>query len=290
MINVVPRPPLYPKPEKERLRRGRMTIAIGVPCRYENLKCAIVCADTKITASDWATTWGAKLSLSITRRSSSFAIAYAAEDADAAKMLAEDITKALCDETTTPFNLEVVLKKNMTDWHAAYSGSTPPPIQFVLAAGVKERCDLFLCSPPNTVLRKTKAFAVGSGGRALDPLLVLESESPPTAHAAISRAAYWMYRAKQYEGAFCGGDTHVFMIAEHGGFCLMEDEGIKKIEALGKDIDKLLNECLLKMLDCASEEAQRAFLEKFSMSYLELAAKAVQPELINPRFLDRTKS
>src|SRR5579864_3924865 len=82
------------RPNLQRLSgRGPMTIAIGTGYDHG----VIVCADTKVVASDGATTTDSKVSFSTTSSGAVFAIADAAEDARAAKMLAADITNAACN-------------------------------------------------------------------------------------------------------------------------------------------------------------------------------------------------
>ena len=266
-----------------------MTIAIGVPFEYQDLKCALVCADTKVTATDGATSSGAKVSISLSSRSTSFAIASACEDADAAKMLGEEIMNGLCEKGDNFFNISAVVKEIMTEWHAAYHGGKAPDIQYVLAAGVGEFCGLFFCSPPNTVLRKTGPFAIGSGGRALDPLLPDEQAPTPTMNAAIARAAYWMYRAKQYEGAFCGGETHGFLIAEHGGFGFVVSEELEKLEGKGRDIDLLINNCILKMFSGDQGDAQRLYLDSFNTMYLAFAKHIADCNLADVHYLNNIR-
>ncbi len=124
-----------------------MTIAIGEMLRFGKLKGALVCADSRIVSSDLATTSGAKVHLSLTPRRSAFAIADAAEDGDAAKMLAQDITKALCAESVVHMgHVPELVKRIMTEWYAAYTGGRAPSTQFVLAAAVNGVCNLFYCS------------------------------------------------------------------------------------------------------------------------------------------------
>jgi hypothetical protein len=262
------------RPEQLRPRRGRMTIAIGELFKFGDIAGALVAADTRIVATDLATKIGGKVHLSLTM-GKAFAIADAAEDGEAAKMLAVDITSALCDRSVESIGqLDGVVKARMTEWYGAYGQNRPPSMQFVLGAAIGGRCDLFYCSPPNTVLRKTEPFAVGQGARAVDPLLPIPTNFFPTAEAALLRACYWMYRAKRDEGSMCGGATTIFVISQFGKMAIFGDEEIGAAEALGGEIDDLLQQCRYSMLSGSPVSQQQAFLEGFKTHYSALAAKA----------------
>jgi len=83
-----------------------------------------------------------------------------------------------------------------------------------------------------------------------------------------------MYRAKRDEGSLCGGPSCFFMISQHGKCALFDGAEITAWEALGKEVDDLLQTCRYGVLGWESQEAQQSFLETFSKPYLELAAKA----------------
>lgn len=272
--------------QKRLPERRAVSIAIGLPFMHKGLECALVCADSKIVASDWATTTDTKVSLSLTPRSSAFAIASANEDAEAAKMLADQISERLCS-TNLSSSTEIIVKKTMTAWNGAYGARKPPEIQFVLIAAVAKQCSLFYCSPPNTVLKKTRPFAIGSGARAVCPLLPDETRPATSAESAMFRAAYWMYRAKRDEGSFCGGRTHAVAISQNGGFDFLENDRIKKIEEFSGEIDRLLGDCLLELLSWKSKNAHRRFLKTFSASYLKLTGKILASDFRYLKYLDR---
>jgi 20S proteasome alpha/beta subunit len=256
-----------------------MTIAIGAPFIAGSIHGALVCADSRVVATDGATTWGSKMHLKFGVDSgeikSCFAIAGAADDADASTMLSQDITNALCDDSVVDQSkVDIAVKQQMTAWYSAYGRGNPPTIQFVLAAVVGGKCSLIFCSPPNTISRRQHPFAVGQGARAIDPLLPNQASPPPTAESAILRATYWMYRAKRDEGSLCGGCTNMAMISERGTFALIEKDEVEAAEALGEQVDKLLQSCRYGLLSWESQKAQQQFLRSFSQPYLELAAKA----------------
>jgi hypothetical protein len=74
-----------------------MTVAIGTRFEHKGYVCALVCADSRVTATDGATIFGAKAHVSVSVQRA-FAIADSSDDGNAAKMLAGDITRALCNE------------------------------------------------------------------------------------------------------------------------------------------------------------------------------------------------
>jgi len=247
--------------------------------KFRNICGALVSADTQIVATDLATKTGGKMHLSLSRGETytkAFGIADAAEDGEAAKMLANEITSALCADTVQNMNQVVgILKSKMTEWYAAYGQNRPPSTQFVFAAAVGGSCELFYCSPPNTVLPKNEPFAVGQGARPIEPLFPsLPAFSQPSAESALLRTAYWMYRAKRDEGSMCGGPTAIFMISQYGKAAPFGGQEVKAAEELGAEVDELLQQCRYSVLNGTSEQEQRSFLGDFSNSYLALAAKA----------------
>jgi len=144
-----------------------MTIAIGT--LYS--EGAIVCADTKVVASDGATTASSKVFASLSPKGRMFLIADAAEDANAAKMLAGEISYAICD-AEHPYRLAPGIKAVMGPWHSSYHHIQPPNLQFVIASVVvgDEAGQVFLCEPPSTVAYGWP-IAIGRGARAVDPHL-----------------------------------------------------------------------------------------------------------------------
>src|SRR5260370_35289271 len=104
-----------------------MTIAIGTLCSEG----AIVCADTKVLASDGATTTDSKVFASLSPKGRMFLIADAAEDANAAKMLAGEISSAMCD-AEKPYNLAPSIKAVMGPCHSSYHHTQPPNLQMVM--------------------------------------------------------------------------------------------------------------------------------------------------------------
>lgn len=252
-----------------------MTIGIGELFRFGSLKGALVCADSKIVSSDLATTAGSKVHLSLSPSRSAFAIADAAEDGDAAKMLAQDITSALCDSSVVHMgHVPDVVKQKMTHWYAAYSSARPPSVQFVLAAAVRGVCSLFYCSPPNTVLGRSRAFAIGQGTRVVDPLLPGEASPLPNVGEAILRAAYWMRRAKRDEGSMCGGETSMFLISNRGGIGLFESAELNAAESLAEEADALSSDVTNGIFSLETEGRQTEQVRIFGERYMRLDKQA----------------
>ena len=148
---------MTPRPQTVRIgiawppRRRRVTIAIGDMFKFRNICGALVSADTQIVATDLATKTGGKMHLSLSRGETytkAFGIADAAEDGEAAKMLANEITSALCADTVQNMNQVVgILKSKMTEWYAAYGQNRPPSTQFVFAAAVGRLLRIVLLLP-----------------------------------------------------------------------------------------------------------------------------------------------
>jgi hypothetical protein len=218
-------------------RESRLTIAIATDY-YGGI---IVCADTKVVASDGATTTDMKLSIGIGRPRKVVVIANAAEDGRAATMLANEMMVAI-GNAKTPKEEEEKIKDIMTAWHNAYGAQEAPRLQFIIGAmsGSLER--ILLCEPPATVLEE-HPVAIGRGARAVEPLLHVPNTLVPhsaSMQATLLRLAFLMYRAKKDEGSACGGDTHAVVIAEGGMFVLIPKEEMAAAEQLAAEIDELM--------------------------------------------------
>jgi 20S proteasome alpha/beta subunit len=248
-----------------------MTIAIGA----EFDGGAVVCADTKIVATDGATTHGSKVSLSVTPKKMAYAIANAADDGNAAKMLASELTSAACDSENWP-DLQKRLKQTMTEWYSGFGTVKPPALQFLLSHGGNKHSGLFFCEPPNTVLSVTHAMAIGQGARPIEPLLPALFWPIPKfgVKSALLRLAYLMHRAKTEEGSACGGRTTTVVVSSDGAFTFLEDDEMKQAEELGASIGKFVGDLRKGLLSLPTQEAQEAEIKGFSQEYLELAKEA----------------
>src|SRR5580704_17543553 len=109
-------------------RRSRMTIAIGAEFNGG----AVVCSDTRVSASDGATSWGSKQFTGVSATGKMYVLADASEDAYAAKMLGHEISGAMSDASAKT-GLEQPIKDVMEKWYNGYRHVHPPQVQFVLA-------------------------------------------------------------------------------------------------------------------------------------------------------------
>ena len=170
-----------------------MTVAIGM----YGIGGVFVCTDSHVVSTDGIVTSGFKL-CGVQCGNGSFVIGNAADDGNAADMLAHEMLDAL-KKPVAKGAIEPALKKTMKAWHSGYVHSKPPSIQFVLAArlGLQNR-GLYFCEPPNTVLRKhlDESVVIGIGSQIVDPLLPEVIRGPLLLREALIRAGYLMYRAK----------------------------------------------------------------------------------------------
>jgi 20S proteasome alpha/beta subunit len=213
-------------PKRWRLPRRRMTIAIGQICRGG----ALVSADTRIVLTDGSATTGPKVT-AFKGKSGVFAIADAADDANAAKTLIRRLTALLQRATVGDWDsLEDTVSRCMTRWAKAFSQH--PNVQILLASFVAgSGVRLYLCEPPNTMLPKYGYVAAGSGAAVTDPIQkTLFGQEPAFApyvdpQLALRNICYLMFRAKQ-DAALCGGKTDAVYIRTDGA----EPEWVNRLD------------------------------------------------------------
>lgn len=249
-----------------------MTVAIGM----YGIGGLFVCTDSHVVSSDGIVTSGFKLS-GITCGNGSFVIGNAADDGNAATMLAQDILDAL---EKSKGQLGPAVKKTMKEWHSGYVHSKAPSVQFILAVRIApQHRSLYFCEPPYTVLRKSldEAVVIGIGSQILDPLVPEVIRGPLYLKEALIRAAYLMYRAKKEHAFLKGSETDALIVYEHSGAIRqVSREDMKEAEALGPDVDFMLRYCYLGLLGQPQGLDQKGFLERFSEKYLEIRSKANQ--------------
>ena len=202
-----------------------MTIAIGMLCQGG----AIVCADTKVIATDNSVTKGQKLYLRVAP-CGSYVIADAANDANAALTLIRRIMALLDKATITSFSeLDDVIRQAMTKWSRAFA--QVPSTQLIVASSIKDqKVDLCFCEPPNTIVPMGEGYiSIGGGTAVTDPLFATLFKGSGYHYYDPQRVmrmmAYLMGRAKQ-DSALCGGSTHVVYV---------RDEGIEPLQVNGSD-------------------------------------------------------
>jgi hypothetical protein len=210
-----------------------LTIAIGTDYN-EGI---IICADSKVVASDGATTTDMKISLVMGPPRRMVAVATAAEDARAATMLAESISLAAGNPDADP---DKDIKPIMTAWHNAYGKQQAPQLQFILGDAAHKA--IYLCEPPATVL-ECCPLAIGRGARAVEPYMDIPDGLVPHSapmRATLLRLAFLMYRAKKDEGSACGGHTHTVILPQKGGFFMVSRQDMAAAEQLAAEIDGLM--------------------------------------------------
>jgi hypothetical protein len=259
-------------------RRSGMTIAIGTIFDGG----AIVCADTKVSASDGATTYGSKAFMGVSRTRRMYALADSAEDAYAAKMLGGEISTAI-SVADKSFRVEETIKPVMERWYNSYHHIQPPQIQFLLAFIQEswERAMLYYCEPPSTVAYGSH-IAIGKGSRVVDPHLGIFSPTQKEkldAKSALIKLAYLMHLAKTDEGAACGGDTHAFVIGVDGGFALVDDAEMREAENLAKKLTELMGMELRKITSIRPNDLSKTFSKASSEireAYRNLTFKSLE--------------
>jgi 20S proteasome alpha/beta subunit len=249
-----------------------MTIAIGA--RFEGG--AAICADTKVLASDGATTDDSKVFVAITARRL-YAIADASEDAYAAKMLAWEISNAI-SSAEEPFSIGKTVRGVMQPWYNSYHHVQPPQVQFILTFTQQgwDGANVFYCEPPSTVTRRSP-LAIGKGSRAVEPALDVFWSLPRQKHldakSALLKMAYLMHLAKRNEGSACGGETNAFVITANGSIALVEEKEMKEAEQVALELDSVIARGVRCLTSLASDEFMKEFHESFdavSESYRKL--------------------
>ena len=211
---------MYPKPHSQvstlpkRLSGARkaMTVAIGM----YGIGGLFVCTDSHVVSSDGIVTSGFKLS-GTECGNGTFVIGNAADDGNAATMLAQDILDSL---EKSKGQLGPAIKKTMKEWHSGYVHSKAPSVQFILAVRIApQHRSLYFCEPPNTILRKSldEVVVSGIGSQILDPLVPEVIRGPLYLKEALIRAAYLMYRAKKDHAFLKGSETDALIVYEQSG-------------------------------------------------------------------------
>jgi hypothetical protein len=258
-----------------------MTIAIGA--EFEGG--AIVCADTKVSASDGATSYGSKTFLGVSATRKMYALANSCEDAYAAKMLGAEISAAISD-TDKQSRIEPGIKSVMEAWYNGYRHVQPPQVQFILAftqEGWKSAA-LYYCEPPNTVAYGSP-IAIGKGSRAVDPALNLlgpTAEEKPDVKATLLRMAYLMYLAKRDEAAACGGETYAIVIAGGGGFTMVDEAEMKQAEETAKKLSNAFNGGIFRLTS-----SQQRSLDEFYQGINAVLESYKGFEFSSLKFLER---
>jgi 20S proteasome alpha/beta subunit len=243
-----------------------MTIAIGAHCGEG----VVVCADTKIVADDGVTTYGSKMAGIPMSGRVAFCAANAASDARAATMIVHSIFGAWCKLKTGEGNqstFENLVKRLMTEWHSGYTQVSPPSLQFLLGAAFNGHAWLYFCEPPNTVMHSNRPITIGSGGRAIDPLLESVIGRGASLKQILMRIAYLMYKAKTDQAKDCGGDTDGYFVSKDGRLLMINREDMKAAEAAVPHIERIVDDVRLHLLSQEDQESRAKFLSGISVLY-----------------------
>lgn len=255
-----------------------MTIAIGAT--FEGG--VAVCADTKIVATDGATHHGSKVVLSVNQKRMAYAIANAADDGNAAKMLAGELGCAVCDAGNYA-DLMKRVKQAMTEWHSAFGGVKPPALHFLISAGGKDGSSLYFCEPPNTVYSVSHVMAIGQGARPIEPFAEGLFWPIPKfgVKSALLKLAYLMQIAKNQEGSACGGKTTTVVVSDRGTFTFVDNDEMNKAEDFAEHLDEFLSSIRKGLLDSFAEGEQEKpsveelfTINEISRKYSELSEQA----------------
>ncbi len=259
-----------------------MTIAIGA--RYSDG--AIVCADTKVVSTDGSTSSGSKAFVSVSSNQLSCAVANAADDAHAAKMLASQIANAVgSTPIATAVGADTVsnwndafdrIKKTMTEWYSAFGAVKPPALHFLLACGGKNYSDLIFCEPPNTVWSCQEPMAIGQGARPIDNITVklFWPWLNGGVRAALLKLAFLMHRAKKEEGSACGFETRTLIVTKKGRFAFIPNGEMAAAEQFAEKVDSLLADFRKALLSGEPKESRDKALSELAKLYLELGEES----------------
>lgn len=254
-------------PETRKPDKKKMTVAIGMYC----MEGVIVCADTNVVSTDGVVTPGRKIAARRAVNGSSFVIANASNDGNAANMLGNEILDALANN---PSDVEAV-KTKMHEWHRGYSQGNAPQMSFVLASVISTNRRLYFCEAPNTVLLKRlgEPLAIGMGAQIIDPLFPYVVTGATGIETSLLLAAYLMYRAKHDLIFLKGSETNTLVILKDGMIVPIAEEEMAEAEKLGPEIDRMLQMCLVGLFRRKSTEDDRTFLKVFRKIFSESAKK-----------------
>jgi 20S proteasome alpha/beta subunit len=279
MLALKPRLPGQGKFRRVPVRKG-MTIAIGTYFADG----VILCADTKFVDDNGNISYGGKISSTLGGNGRTFAIAHAANDSNAAAMVATDILHAL-DDSGEQYQFGPIIKKCMTRWLSDYAQSSVPLLQFLVACSAGRQSSLYFCQPPNIVIQKYRLepVAIGSALKTVEALLPIvlmhpkDEEDPDslemTPESTLLKLAYLMRRAKS-EDLYAGGDTDAVVLYRDGTFAETVRTEMKDAEEFSEKLDFYFKYICYGFFSQQSEEDQRAFMDRFKSLYLRDAKTA----------------
>jgi hypothetical protein len=203
-----------------------MTIAIGMLCQGG----AVIAADSRLSRPDGSTYTDRKVRVEKSANGV-FVVAFAADDANAAHTLLDDLMEDLVQgDPATLRETEDLVRPRMARWAAAYPYGIPN-VELILGASTpapwapeRQNCGgvgLYFCQPPNTMnlrncLEPDPAIyaGIGQGSTITDPLYKSLFGSMPGTKTCLKQIAYLIYRAKLDFANGCGGDTTAVFLRE----------------------------------------------------------------------------
>jgi hypothetical protein len=250
---------------KRLLPHKSMTIAIGT----HFVDGVILCADTRLVDDKGGITYGSKIQQRGGIKGNVFAIAHAANDSNAAAMLASEILDSV-EMCLDRQQIELIIKQHMTRWQSDYGQTSVPLLQFIFACSVGQKAYLYFCRPPNIVIQKFPGASVAAGSAAtivetLIPFVLQQPVGNPSRdiESTLMKLAYLMRRAKN-EDLYAGGDTEVFVIKQTGQCACIWEEEMKDAEEFSAALDSLFRYCCYGFFTTRSLEEQNKFLERFN--------------------------
>jgi hypothetical protein len=267
-----------------------MTIAIGAKFNGG----VVVCADTKVVATDGATHHGSKVFLGTNPERMAWAVANAADDGNAAKMLAGELSYAVADAENYG-DLIKQLKEKMTEWYSAFGSNKPPALHFLISWGGKGSSSLFFCEPPNTVYSVSHVMPIGQGARPIEPMVDGLFCTIPKfgVRSALLKLAYLMHIAKNQEGSACGGNTTTVVVTDRGTFTFVDGDEMEKAEKFAEKLDEFISTVRKGLLHSFAETPEEKpsiesifTVSSLSQIYSELSNEAEALAFPSLKFLE----
>jgi hypothetical protein len=275
MLALKTRPAFRPKLRRNPKGKG-MTIAIGTYFADG----VILCADTKLVDDNGGISYGKKICAM--EGNGTFAIAHAANDANAAAMLAGKMLDAL-EGVTQRNEIEPAIKDQMTRWQSDYAQSSVPLLQFLVACIVQRQQSLYFCQPPNIVTQQSRLEPSTIGATTVESLLPFvlmhpRDEDDPdslemTAESTLLKISYLMRRAKK-ENLYVGGDSDAIVLYRDGRLAETRRSEMKEAEEFSEKLDFYFKYACYGLFSQQSEEEQKAFMNRFASLYLRDAKSA----------------
>ena len=263
-----------------------MTLGIAVPFPGGS----ILCADSRIEASDGSAAEIDAALMSVTSGKRIFAITYAAKDPRAGKMLASEIASVACNAATRQ-DIVPGIKRVMGDWFRSYGVAQIPSLQFLVASNATDdnAGRVLLCEPPSTVMETFGPCVVGAGARQINPMLKLLTprfNQSFSLRSTVLRMTYLNYLARKYDPAI-GEETEMIVLSNRGSFTYIDRRELKQAEGLGEKVDALLLDMARQVLSAEMEQNPQTIAEEFLRGYFNVMEQNPQVYFPSLSYLDK---